>query len=351
MAGVFISISKEAEVRATEKLRGDVCRRILVDEELESLEKELRRDLFQRGSHLFSDSTAACTSLKNDASSIVVDPCHKLMPTQAPLAVAENIDESGVVRACEAEDSAARDMPATVLMSSGAETELGTRWRIQSQQPWRLGKEHCTLTTFEDSADGMIQFQLLKHSTGETTHLTCKNSQFDDMCKAQTGISGTAQVSAAISQLFREFVEWPSACAPNAGAKPGTQIDASAKVGEVRSAPRAVSPRVGASSDQSWRIQSQQPWLLGTKECTLTVMENADGGMMLFELLKLSNRSAIYAMCTKTQFSLLCDEQAEFFGTAQKSQEVHDDMSASALVGLRHAAIRKMFQEVHETSP
>jgi len=93
------------------------------------------------------------------------------------------------------DDSQAKQKP----LASGE-----SRWQVQSQQPWLLGDEHCTLTILENKHDGQLQFELLKQSTQITVYVSCTNAQFDGLCDEQVGLVGTAKTNAALAQLFRE---------------------------------------------------------------------------------------------------------------------------------------------------
>merc|ERR1719487_2568991 len=98
-------------------------------------------------------------------------------------------------------------MPLPAKAAPGLRPDADARWHIQSQQPWQLEEEHCTLTILENSSESLVQFELLKHSTHTTMYVTCSNTQFDGLCAEQKGLSGTAQINAAISQLFHEAHE------------------------------------------------------------------------------------------------------------------------------------------------
>jgi len=213
----------------------------------------------------------------------------------------------------------------------GAEfADVGTRggaagsqagWHIKSQQPWQLAKEHCTLTIQENSEEGLVQFDLLNNTTNATMYVTCTNAQFDELLQEQTGLSGVAQVNAAIAQMFKEAhqeIQWP---------QPGESIQKDARV--------SLKQPVEEQAQSRWQIQSQQPWELDTQHCTLTILENSGDGFLQFELLKLSTHSTVYVMCTYEQFDCLCSEQGGLAGPAQTNaaiaqlfREAQDEMQS-----------------------
>jgi len=63
------------------------------------------------------------------------------------------------------------------------------------------------LTILENKGDGLLQFELVKLRQQTMVHVMCTNAQFDELCKQQTGLRGTAQTNAALAQLFREAHE------------------------------------------------------------------------------------------------------------------------------------------------
>jgi hypothetical protein len=210
--------------------------------------------------------------------------------------------------------------------------EAATCWQIQSQQPWQLGKEHCTLTIVENAKESLIQFELLKHSTHSNIYVTCSNAQFDDLCAEQTGLSGTAQINAAIAQLFSEAhdeIENDFLGRRNLG---DSHNDDGDDFGEDDGASVAnPATTTEASSGASWQVRSQQPWHLGKEHCTLTILENSKEKLIQFELLKHSAHATVYVTCSNAQFDELCAEQVGLSGTAQIS-----------------AAIAQLFKEAHD---
>eukprot|EP00928_Gymnodinium_smaydae_P080382 TRINITY_DN6408_c0_g1_i14.p1 TRINITY_DN6408_c0_g1~~TRINITY_DN6408_c0_g1_i14.p1 ORF type:complete len:322 (+),score=71.53 TRINITY_DN6408_c0_g1_i14:1797-2762(+) len=80
-------------------------------------------------------------------------------------------------------------------------------WRVKSQEAFTLDDEYCTLTILEHAADALVKFEAMKLATSETLTLTCTHQQFQEVCDEQLGLSGAAQTSAAVRQLFREAKE------------------------------------------------------------------------------------------------------------------------------------------------
>lgn len=84
---------------------------------------------------------------------------------------------------------------------------LSDSWRVESQEAWQLGQERCTLTSLSNEKEGLLRFELLKFSSGDTLFVTCTREQFLRVCKEQVGQLGATRVSAAVHQLFREALE------------------------------------------------------------------------------------------------------------------------------------------------
>jgi len=211
--------------------------------------------------------------------------------------------------------------------SEGPGGPMAAAWHLKSQQPWQQGAEHCTLTILENSCEALIQFEMVRNRTGAKMVLTCSHAQFDELCAEQTGLSGAAQINAAIAQMFREAVEEIE--------KPGTLSDDTDEFGEDiggEFAHLATSrPSMAPEAGIRWHIKSQQPWQCGCEQCSLTILENSLEGLVQFELLKLSTNTTMNVTCTDAQWDTLLKEQVGLSGASQT-----------------HAAIHQLFNEAHE---
>jgi len=230
--------------------------------------------------------------------------------------------------------------------AGGSATSSQAGWHIKSQQPWQLAKEHCTLTILENSAEDLVQFELLNNATNATMYVTCTNVQFDELLEEQSGLQATAKVNAAIAQMFTEAhqeIQWPQP--GESSRKESEQIKETSQkrrasrqmeeFGEDNDCPREDSrkpPREMPSAESRWCIRSQQPWELENEHCTLTILENPGDGFLQFELLKHSNHTTVYVMCTDEQFESLCSELKGVAGSVDQT----------------NAAIRKLFDEAQD---
>lgn len=192
-------------------------------------------------------------------------------------------------------------------------------WSIQSQGPWQLGLEHCTLTVSENAKEGLVQFELVR-SNGTNMTLTCTNAQWKGLLDEQTGLSGAAQNNAAISQLFREAQEELDGKAKGAS-RPATENELD-EFGEddeegADGAKMAEAPKSPRPGENRWQIKSQQPWTHASSNCTLTILENTFDKLVQFELVRLSDNVNICVTCTNAQFDDLLNEQTGLSGTAQ----------------------------------
>lgn len=344
------NVAQGSPVRVVEKLRSDAVRRFANDEELETVEQELRRDLHQQGSQLSWDSTRRELQQRIDLPTVAKTRPIQAAPAQrtqsptspltphaphAPLpSSARPRPQAGSRSGEEDDDGFGEDQHDVASASAAARAGAGgahceASWRVRSQQPWRLGKEHCSLTISENSAEGLVQFELLKYSDKTTMYVTCTNAQFDGLCHEQTGLSGTAQVNAAISQLFQEAHD--EIKKPDGGQQQDADLDGFGEdFDEEPSVPKSKVAQ-DAHGDVRWHIRSQQPWHLGKEHCTLTILENSVEGLVQFELVKYSTRATMHVTCTNAQFEGLCQEQTGLSGAAQIN-----------------AAISQLFQEAHD---
>lgn len=204
----------------TTMMRIAASRRFAFDEELESIEKELRRDLFWRGARLSSDSKRLQShhrhqlphgNLGQQLVSPAADtgaPLEKLVPPstgdvpRTPIAgMAIATADAALFAALKSSTDEDPDVFGPEV-AGGDILPADQTWNILSEEPWVLGGEPCTLIVMENDAQALIRFNVTKHATGETLQAICTQSEFQQLCEEQTGLSGSAQVKAAISQLF-----------------------------------------------------------------------------------------------------------------------------------------------------
>jgi len=199
-------------------------------------------------------------------------------------------------------------------------------WSVLSEEPWVLGGEPCTLIVMENDAQALIRFNVTKHATGETLQAMGTQSEFQRLCEEQTGLSGSAQVKAAISQLFHGSDD-------SSGLNPAAQGESIEEFARTR--------RGSAIADTSRRISSQEVfggvrWHLGQQQeiwlagelCTVTVLENPTDDLLQFEVQKPGSSDALIASTTNDEFQRLC-------------RELGAELTGSARIG---AAIEHLFQ-------
>lgn len=326
-------------LRPIEQLRIDACRNAAYDHELEAIERELRRDLHFRGTSLSCVATLRGTgsellppSLSEPSARAFLLGANKsevadrakdsddvggkdeaLIPSQSDVSVHasgkdDDVETARWAAADKSEvDYGAKDdeavMPSLLQTSppvlDDAVDEESEQWYVKSRQAWMLGREHCKLTTLENYADGLIQFEVRKLNDGETITVTGTKDEFEELCSRQSGLSGAAQSHAAISHLFRD------ACLTRS-------IDDSCNCAEMT---RAPGNQTGATD--RWQMMSQQAWLLGRENCTLTTLQNDDDGLVQFELRKLKSGEILTVTGTIVEFEELCNEQTGLYGVAQ----------------------------------
>lgn len=232
----------EAQLPVVEKLRLEAARRLAQDDELDAIERELRRDLH---GHLSWDTTRRYLQQSLPApavgwSLVAGRPCSTTAPADDALPRAgagrQDADMVGTSGSSAAWVPGCRDLPGPSLGSeprdivssqvaqavptmascevpvpaaakqsvAGGEVQR-QGWYVQSQDDWQLGRERCTLTIFHNDTEGLLRFELLKFSTASTLYVTCTRDQFIAICDEQRAhLLGSYRVSAAVHQLFRE---------------------------------------------------------------------------------------------------------------------------------------------------
>lgn len=91
----------------------------------------------------------------------------------------------------------------TSKRNNGADREDETEWRIQCHRAWELSGEPVTLTTYFKKDENLLQFEVLKLSSGQKLTALGSQKEFDELCTAQTG-TDAEKTDAAIRQLFGE---------------------------------------------------------------------------------------------------------------------------------------------------
>jgi len=211
-----------------------------------------------------------------------------------------------------------------------------------------------------------LRFEFLE-TDGQIISVDCTNEQFDVMCSEQTGLVGSAQVDAAMRQLYAQ--------ANCEILKTEAEEDGLDDDGAIEGRPRRLSCRTSESglrmmeltsqaqaptktmeatdSKPKWKVNSQQGIRLGKSHHTVTILQNDEAGLVRFEFIHPVTATGMSVECTNVEFDALCAEQnglpAEKVVSSiqhlfrKACEEISNASTAEAKVGLQD--VRSMTSE------
>jgi len=104
----------------------------------------------------------------------------------------------------ERQTSKPREAPVLVQSAEDSSLQQVEAWCLRSHEAYRFNDQHCTLTTKELTADGLISFQLFFCKTGLRLNQTGSLEMFEELVAMQREKTDDARTDAAIRWLLED---------------------------------------------------------------------------------------------------------------------------------------------------